>query len=94
MPTSGLCVPKRVRWSESASWEQFSCTAWSWTGSFGGWTRDFDPRSIQAARAAGKGLGERPEGREKVKEIKQLMDEGRHIIAEKSTVTDYGEIDI
>jgi hypothetical protein len=94
VPTEGLTVPKRKYWTESASWEQFSCTAWSWTGSYGGWTLDFDPRSIQAARATGKGVDSALEGREQVKEIKQLMDEWRQIIAEKSIVTDYADIDI
>lgn len=94
VPVPGLSVPKRARWNETASWEQFNCTAWSWTSAFGGWTLDFDPRSIQAARAAAKGLPDLPEGREKVKEIKQLMAEWRLIIAEKTIITDDAEIEI
>lgn len=92
-PTEGLTIPKRPSWSDSASWDEFSCTAWSWTGSIGGWTIDFDPRSIQAARAAGKGVDDGLEGRERVKELKQLMDEWRQIIAEKSIVADYSDFE-
>jgi hypothetical protein len=92
--TPGLSVPKRERWSEAANWDEFSCTAWSWTGSYGGWTLDFDPRSIQAARVAGKGVDSSLSGRERVKELKQLMDEWRQIIAEKSFVDAYADIDI
>ncbi len=92
--TDGLTVPKKPRWAESANWDEFSCTAWSWTGSYGGWTLDFDPRTIQAARAAGKGADPALKGREKVKELKQLMDEWRQIIAEKTIVTEYTDIDI
>lgn len=55
---------------------------------------DFDLRTIQAARAAGKGVNNKPQGRERVKELKQLMDEWRQIIAEKSIVTEYADIDI
>jgi hypothetical protein len=94
VPTPGLTVPRRARWSESASWEQFACTAWSWTGSFGGWTLDFDPRSIQAARAAGRGVDAQITGRERLKEIKRLMEEWRQIIAEKTFVAEFGEVDI
>ena len=94
VPTEGLSVPKKSRWNEAANWNEFSCTAWSWTGSYGGWTLDFDQRSIQAARAAGKGIEPELRGREKVKELKLLMDEWRQIIAEKNIVTDYSEIDI
>lgn len=93
-PTDGLTVPKKSRWAESANWDEFTCSAWSWTGSYGGWTLDFDPRSIQAARAAGKGANPDLEGRERIKELKLLMDEWRQIIAEKSIVTDYSDIDI
>jgi hypothetical protein len=93
-PTDGLTVPKKLRWAEAANWDEFNCSAWSWTGSYGGWTLDFDPRSIQAARAAGKGVNPDLEGRERIKELKLLMDEWRQIIAEKSIVTDYGDIDI
>lgn len=91
--TEGLSVPKKSRWIESANWDEFSCTAWSWTGSYGGWTLDFDQRSLQAARAAGKGVNKKLRGRERVKELKYLMDEWRHIIAEKNIVTDYSDID-
>ena len=94
VPTDGLSIPKRATWTETANWDEFSCTAWSWTGSYGGWTVDFDPRTIQAARAAGKGVNPKLEGRERVKELKQLMDEWRQIIAEKSIVTEYSDIDI
>ena len=94
VPTDGLTTPRKANWSEMAKWDEFSCTAWSWTGSFGGWTVDFDPRTIQAARAAGKGVDQKLEGRECVKELKQLMDEWRQIIAEKSIVTDYSDIEI
>jgi hypothetical protein len=94
VPTDGLTVPTRATWSETANWDDFSCTAWSWTGSYGGWTVDFDPRTIQAARAAGKGVNDKLEGRERVKELKQLMDEWRQIIAEKAIVTEYSDIDI
>lgn len=94
VPTDGLTIPKRTTWKETANWDDFSCTAWSWTGSYGGWTVDFDPRTIQAARAAGKGVNNKPQGRESVKELKQLMDEWRQIIAEKSIVTEYADIDI
>ena len=94
VPTDGLTIPKRATWKETAAWDDFSCTAWSWTGSYGGWTVDFDPRTIQAARAAGKGIDGKLRGRERVKELKQLMDEWRQIIAEKSIVTEYADIDI
>ena len=94
VPTDGLTRPTRETWSESAKWDEFTCTAWSWTGSYGGWTVEFDPRTIQAARAAGKGVNPKLEGRERVKELKQLMDEWRQIIAEKSIVTDFSEIEI
>ncbi len=50
--------------------------------------------TIQAARAVGKGVDDKLEGRERVKEPKQLMDEWRQIIAEKSIITEYSEIDI
>ncbi len=89
----GCRCPKTSRWIESANWDEFSCTAWSWTGSYGGWTLDFDQRSLQAARAAGKGVNKKLRGRERVKELKYLMDEWRHIIAEKNIVTDYSDID-
>ncbi len=94
VPTDGLTIPKRTTWKETANWDDFHCTAWSWTGSYGGWTVDFDPRTIQAARAAGKGVDDKLQGRERVKELKQLMDEWRQIIAEKSIVTEYADIDI
>ena len=94
VPTDGLTLPARERWAESATWDKFSCAAWSWTGSYGGWTLDFDPRTIQAARAAGKGVNDKLSGRERVKELKQLMDEWRQIIAEKNFVANYSDIDI
>lgn len=94
VPTHGLSKPKKTSWTESANWDEFSCTAWSWTGSYGGWTIDFDPRSIQAARAAGRGADPALKGRERVKELKLLMDEWRQIIAEKQIVTDDTAIDI
>lgn len=93
-PTDGLSAPPSEIWSESAKWDEFNCTAWSWTGSYGGWTVDFDPRTIQAARAAGKGVNPKLEGREQVKELKQLMDEWRQIIAEKAIVTGYSDVEI
>lgn len=92
-PVNGLSKPKKTTWVESANWDEFSCTAWSWTGSYGGWTLDFDPRSIQAARAAGKGVDPALKGRERVKALKALMDEWRQIIAEQSIVTDYSDFD-
>ena len=94
VPVDGLIEPKKKRWNESANWDEFSCTAWSWTGSYGGWTLDFDPRSIQAARAAGKGADPTLKGRDRMKELKLLMDEWRQIIAEKTIVTDPGDIEI
>ncbi|MEM7542705.1 MAG: hypothetical protein AAF384_14140 [Pseudomonadota bacterium] len=92
-PVAGLTKPKKASWIASASWEEFSCTAWSWTGSIGGWTIDFDPRSIQGAKVAAKGIDKNLTGREQVKELKQLMDEWRQIVAEKTVLSDHADIE-
>lgn len=86
VPVDGLTVPRQPYWSETASWDRFSCTAWSWSAGLGGWTVDFDPRSLQAARAAARSIDPALEGREQIKELKLLMEEWRQIIAEKIIV--------
>ena len=91
VPVAGLSEPKRKAWAESASWERFSCTAWSWTAAFGGWTVDFDPRSIQAARAAAKTVDTTLADRERLKELRYAMEEWRQIIAEQSIVIERGD---
>ncbi|MGE0484842.1 MAG: hypothetical protein AB7Q81_11940 [Gammaproteobacteria bacterium] len=86
VPIDGLTVPPKARWSEQATWDEFTCTAWSWNGGFGAWTIDFDPRTLQAARVAAKGVDPALDGRERLKELKLLMEEWRQIIAEKTIV--------